>query len=106
MEQVRLASWWRLTALVVAMRSPLRVRAPAVVASVPEHRGLDDMIGQRKDLREGWRAFVVDYPDELLDRACYRHPYAGRLSLDQCLITLQEHLRHHAKQIAGIRARS
>jgi len=46
------------------------------------------------------------YPDALLDRACYRHPYAGRLSLDQCLITLQEHLRHHAKQVARIQERS
>ena len=106
MEKVRLASWWRLTALVVALRSPLRVRAPAVVATVPEHRGLDDLLEERKELRESWRAFIAGYPDELLDRACYRHPYAGRLSLDQCLITTQEHLTHHAKQVARIRDRS
>ena len=106
MEKVRLASWWRLTALVVALRSPLRVRAPAVVATVPEHRGLDDLLEQRKGLLEGWRAFIAGYPDELRDRACYRHPYAGRLSLDQCLITLQEHLRHHTKQVARIKERS
>ena len=106
MERVRLASWWRLIALVVALRSPLRVRAPAVVAKVPEHRGLDEMLEQREGLREGWRAFVAGYPDELLDRACYRHPFAGRLSLGQCLITIQEHLTHHAKQVARIRERS
>ena len=100
MEKGRLASWWRLIALVVALRSPLRVRAPEVVATVPEHRRLDDLLEERKGPREGWHAFVTGYPDELLDRACYRHPYAGRLSLDQCLITLQEHLGHHAKQVA------
>ena len=106
MERVRLASWWRLSALVVALRSPLRVRAPQVVASVPERRDLGDMREQRETIRTGWRAFVEGYPDELLDRACYRHPFAGRLSLDQCLITIQEHLTHHAKQVARIRERS
>ncbi len=103
MPKVRLTSWWRLGGLVLALRSPLRVRAPEVVATVPEHRALGDLREQREAIRAGWRAFIERYPDELLDRACYRHPFAGRLSLDQCLITLQEHLSHHAKQVARIR---
>lgn len=92
----------RLGLLVLALRSPLKVRAPEVVAVVPERAELPGLRCEREQMGRAWREFAASCPDPLAARAVYRHPFAGRLSLEQCVVTLQEHLRHHARQVARL----
>jgi hypothetical protein len=94
-----LASRLRRTAVALALASPLRFRAPAVVATVP-----DEVDPAR--LRERWEAVRGDlrelldtFPPEVQGRLVFRHPVGGRLGLADTLAVLQAHLDHHLPQV-------
>lgn len=58
------------------------------------------------DLRNEWltsrkelRIFVEDCPSNIFDKEIYKHPFAGKLSLDGMLTFFEEHFDRHRKQI-------
>ena len=86
------ASRLRRATLQLALALPLRFRAPAVAASVPDAIDPDALRARWAEVRRAWR--------ELLDgRLVFRHPVAGRLSLADTLAVLQAHLDHHVPQV-------
>ena len=94
-----LASRLRRMAVALALASPLRFRAPAVVGTVP-----DEVDPAR--LRERWEAVRGDlrelldtFPPEVQGRLVFRHPFAGRMGLADTLAVLQAHLDHHVPQV-------
>jgi uncharacterized damage-inducible protein DinB len=98
-----LAARLRLTLLVLALRSPLRVRAPDNVADVPESESPEQIARRWDEVRASLRALVSSYPSDHLQTAIFRHPFAGRLSLAHMLTFMGEHLAHHVRQIEAIR---
>jgi uncharacterized damage-inducible protein DinB len=86
-------------ALAVFLRLPFKVSAPVRSADVPDTAELSDLEREWDEVRNGLRTFVGDLPAELAGRAIYRHPVAGRLSLEQTLRFLIEHLSRHTRQI-------
>ena len=95
----------RLLGLQLYLASPLRTRAPAASAGVPEHSALDELSARWDGMREEWRTLLESFPPELLGRMVFRHPFAGLLSLTHALGFLQAHLDHHARQVrAALRA--
>jgi hypothetical protein len=97
----------RLLAVEAVLASPLRVRAPDVVAEVPPHLDADELRGRWESVRGDLRALVEEFPPELLDRLVFRHPMGGRLTLAHALGTLEAHLDHHLPQVAraaGVRS--
>jgi len=97
------AARFRLALLVLALRSPLRVRAPKNVADVPEGESPDATARRWDEVRVSLRALVSSFPSEHLQTAIFRHPFAGRLSLAHMLTFMGEHLAHHVRQIETIR---
>ena len=88
---------------VAALVSPLKFKAPAPVdvgrqdlLDAPTlddvHRGL---LATRADLRR----LLATAPASWLSGAVYRHPAAGRMSLDDLALMLLAHHNRHAKQI-------
>ncbi|MFT6865259.1 MAG: hypothetical protein ACJA08_000076 [Cyclobacteriaceae bacterium] len=52
--------------------------------------------------RESWRKFLDVYPDEYMSKAIFKHPVAGRISLESSIWFFEAHLRHHEYQIDRI----
>ena len=93
------ASYWRLALLKVALRSPLRAKAPDRVAHPEADTTLAAVRAHWDGVGQGWRELVEGFPPSLVDRAVYRHPRVGRLSLAHTIDSLHEHLAHHRRQI-------
>lgn len=86
------------------LRLPFKVKAPGRTDQVPEHAELDELERNWSEVRRDLEAFVEQYPEELAGAAIYKHPLAGRLSLDQTLQFLIDHLRRHGGQIERVLA--
>jgi hypothetical protein len=89
----------RLLAVEAVLASPLRVRAPDVVAEVPPHVDADELRSRWEAVRDDLRALVEEFPAELLDRLVFRHAIGGRMTLAHALGTLEAHLDHHLPQV-------
>lgn len=89
----------RLLALKLAMVSPVRFRAPAITAEVPEEADPAAVFAQWDEVREKWRRLLDEFPDEIRDRMVFRHTLVGLMGMDDTLVFLQTHLDHHARQI-------
>jgi uncharacterized damage-inducible protein DinB len=97
-------SWVRMVAVAALLRSPLRRKAPSATADPPAAVGLSEARARWDRVRAEWAAFLDAFPPEMLGRAVFRHPFAGRMSIAHTLGFMQEHQRHHARQIARLRA--
>jgi hypothetical protein len=94
-----LSSALRGWALGVALRSPLRRKAPQVAQPAGDPESLDEVRARWDEVRERWRARLECYPDALQSKAIFRHPFAGRLNMRQTLRVLDDHLLHHTRQV-------
>jgi hypothetical protein len=94
-----LTSRMRLLALKGAMVSPVRFRAPAITADVPDEVDSAETLALWQETREGWRKLLAGFPEELLDRMVFRHTLVGLMGLRDTLAFLQTHLDHHVRQI-------
>ena len=99
-----LASLARLAVGAAVLRSPLRRKAPARTADPPASRSLSEAREHWDRVRADWGAFLQSLPPDLVGRAVFRQPFAGRKSNAHTLGFMDEHLRHHAKQIERLRA--
>ena len=100
---VTVSGWLRVLWLAVALRSPLRIKAPAAAADVPEREDLAKTRRRWDEVRSQWRVLLERFPPELKRKGVLRHPFAGRMTLAQALAFTAEHVRHHEKQIEAIR---
>lgn len=98
-----IAAWFRVAALVAGLRSPVRFKAPATVAEVPDTGDLRSASLAWAEVREEWREFLETFPPALDERLVFRHPFVGRLGPAQVLIFLREHQDNHVRQIGRIR---
>jgi hypothetical protein len=89
----------RLLVVEAALASPLRVRAPEVVAEVPPRVDVGELRSRWDAVRSELRALVESFPPALSDRLVFRHAFAGRMTLAHALGTLEAHLDHHLPQV-------
>jgi uncharacterized damage-inducible protein DinB len=85
----------------MSLRSPLRFRAPATISAenLPEQSTLGEVREQWQVVRTDWTRFLQDLPDDVLQKAVYRHPRAGRLTWAGMLAFFRAHLSRHTRQI-------
>lgn len=102
LKRAGVASLLRRLALGIALRSPLRARAPAIAVPDAEPVGLQVSRERWDQVRAGLQEFLDGFPADLLDRAVMRHPSVGRLRLEHTLGFLQDHFDHHVRQIERI----
>lgn len=92
-------SFWRMAVVVVALRSPYRAKAPERTAH-PEAETTLAAVRERWDgVRRDWQELLDALPPSLVDRAVFRHPRVGMVSLAHTLAFLQAHQSHHRRQI-------
>ena len=94
-----LTSRLRALTLEVVLASPLRLRAPAVTASVPAVLDPAGLRAQWDEARASWRGLLDGFPAALERRLVFRHPLVGLLGLADTLGFLQAHLDHHLRHV-------
>ncbi|MEM1182981.1 MAG: DinB family protein [Acidobacteriota bacterium] len=96
----------RSLALTAVLAADIPIKAPAVVAAVPESETLDfETLWEDWDaVRREWRSVAEDLPPEGHGEALYKHPIAGTLNLSQCLKFQSDHAARHTRQIRKILA--
>lgn len=98
-ERAGLAERVRSWILRVAMRSPFRFTAPPVSTDLPARDRLRNVASRWAEVRAGARETLGEIPSDTIDRAIYRHPVVGVMSVDQAVGFLEDHLAHHERQI-------
>jgi len=94
-----LGSRLRRGAVQLGLALPLRFRAPAVAAVVPDVVEPALLRARWDEVRAGWRELLSTFPADLEGRLVFRHPRAGRMGLADALAVLQAHLDHHVPQV-------
>lgn len=89
----------RTLALVVTLATPLKFKAPRVVADVPDNPPVDGGLARWEAVRVDLKGMIETLPEELMARALFRHPVAGRMNMSQTLDFMIAHLKHHTKQL-------
>lgn len=92
----------RSSLLSFGLRSRMRFKAPSFAAVVPERLKFSDIEDEWGEVRGGWALMLEEFPSEALDRAVFRHPFAGRMSLGHAVRFVEDHLAHHERQIERI----
>ena len=88
----------------VSLNSPIKFKAPEGVSgqNLPDYVGFWEEVKQWKEQRVKFRQFLSSLPDELMQKEVYKHPFAGRLSLEGMLDFIIYHFDRHHKQIRSI----
>jgi len=94
-ERMRAASLW------FYLNLPFKFKAPALVSdeNLPGFTTLALSRDRWLDIRQRWTVFLQQLPEEMLDKAVYRHPFVGRLSWMGTLRFFHFHFQRHRKQI-------
>jgi len=94
-----IASRLRRLAVQAALVLPLRLRAPAATAAVPEEIDPAELRARWEETRRRFRELLDGFPAALENRLVFRHPFVGLMGLADTLAFLQAHLDHHARQV-------
>ena len=101
LKKAGIGDWWRSLLLRFYLHAPFKFKAPAAVAE--ENLPTDKTLSETQALWLKQRRELVDqlksYPTELFTKSLYKHPFAGRLTLDDMLMFYQDHFDRHRKQI-------
>jgi len=93
------ASRLKRLALQASLVLPLRFRAPAATAAVPDDIDPADLRARWEATRQRWRELLEGFPPALEDRLVFRHPFVGLMGLADTLAFLEAHLEHHILQL-------
>ena len=100
-EKVGLGVHWRSLCLNAALYLPIKFKAPASSNSdtLPETSTFSELNEYWQRGRSEWLDFLTQMPDNLTDKAVYKHPRAGRIGWLQMLSFFEQHFDRHRKQI-------
>jgi uncharacterized damage-inducible protein DinB len=94
---------WRNLLLQIAMRTPVKIKAPAAVGGNPEVFPAQPswtLLTQRyQQVREAWAQFLGELSEPETQLMFYKHPRAGHLSFAQALAFFNVHFDRHCKSI-------
>ncbi len=85
------------------LQTGLKWKAPSYISNPNGDYSLSEIKSKWEATRMKIHDYIDNYPDEWLNRAVYKHPMAGRLSLIQAIDSFIYHQRHHVHQINRIR---
>lgn len=83
------------------LKSPLKRKAPAAISGdqLPLKSTFWEVAKAWRTDREQLREYLNELPKDHFSKELYKHPFAGRMSLDGMLSFFQNHYARHKKQI-------
>jgi Protein of unknown function (DUF1569). len=100
-EKSGLGARLRMALLLLTLRSPIKFRAPASASSekIPEKAAFAETVERWRKVRAEWSDFFENMPENIADKAAYRHPRAGRITFEQMTQFFSGHFKRHRDQI-------
>ncbi len=98
-------NWWKLQLTILLLRSPLKFKAPAKVADIPNSGSLEELKVAFAKTRKDMEEFIYALPSEYHNKLLFRHPRSGMLSLNQTISFLHSHWVHHRAQLKTLEQR-
>lgn len=91
--------------LSIALRSPLKFKAPKAIELYPSNTNKPEELLERwQQVRKEYKAYLEQVPASVEQKPLFRHPRAGALTLSQMLAFMAEHLDHHQRQVKELLA--
>lgn len=83
------------------LRLPIKYNAPEVTsgASLPEYSTLKELSERWRSIRSEWTDFFSQLPENLEDKAVFKHHVVGRIGWNQMLQFFRTHFKRHRRQI-------
>ncbi|MEQ9402987.1 MAG: DinB family protein [Cyclobacteriaceae bacterium] len=103
MQEVNFINNFKMWVVCGFLGTGLKWKAPSYISNPEGNYTLDEIRKIWEATRSEIRNFIEQYPEELLNHAVYKHPMAGRLSLEQAVDSFVYHQRHHVYQLRRIR---
>ena len=91
--------------LKLILKMPFRFKAPKIVSEVPDDIDFKETKNQWDQIRKEMRELFDNLPEDFLNKNIFKHALAGRMNIYQMLSFMEEHFRHHVKQIDRIARR-
>ena len=81
--------------------APIKTKAPTHISgsALPDYATLGELSGEWKNDRLKLRLLLESLPEDIFDKALFKHPIAGRLSISGMLSFFESHFARHKKQI-------
>lgn len=92
----------RTLALVVALGSPFRFKAPEVISAEPDNPEPEEALKAWSGVRVELRELLESLPEDVMGRALFKHPVAGRMNMSQTIDFMMAHMKRHGRQMQGI----
>ena len=92
----------RFFVLKLMLQTPLRFKAPEIVSEAPDNGDFNYIKSQWDQTRKELRKLLDDLPEEFLNKNIFKHAIAGKMNIYQTLGFMEEHFKHHLKQIDRI----
>jgi len=89
--------------LKLALALPVKFRAPKIAEVQEEAPDFEELLNEWNSIRNDFHELLTETDDENFVKMVYKHPRAGYLSLKQAIEFMEDHIRHHQKQIERIR---
>lgn len=101
LKAVGLSAKWRTFLLKNYLKTPIKFKAPKMVSTeaMPTVSDFQEMAARWKNSRKELKIYLESLPQELDNKAIYKHPVAGRLGLDGMVLFFDIHFDRHRKQI-------
>jgi len=84
------------------LNSPVKFKMPKKMPEPTNDLSFSELKMQFDKNRAMLRELIESFPQEDLDKLIFKHPFAGRFSLHQTIVFLENHYKHHEKQIDRI----
>ncbi len=88
--------------LSLALWSPLKFKAPSVVADIPDVPDYELLKEEFRDLRSELRTLMSNLEEQHLQRTVMKHPRIGPINIVQTMSFFQSHFVHHERQIRNL----
>lgn len=101
LKTANMATKMRQKLLMTYLSTPMKFKAPKGVdtPALPYESNWEQVEHEWENVRKELRAFLSILPAEMFEKEIYKHPFAGRLSLEGMLVFFEGHFDRHVKQI-------
>ncbi|MCB0662129.1 MAG: DinB family protein [Saprospiraceae bacterium] len=101
LKPANMATKMRQKLLTTYLSTPMKFKAPESVGTqaLPYESNWESVEIEWANVRKELRAFLSVLPEEMFEKEVYKHPFAGRLSLEGMLVFFEGHFDRHVKQI-------
>ena len=93
----------RMTLSKVFLQSSIKWKAPNYISNPEGDFTFSEIKDKWEKTRKKTKQYVNEYPEELLNKLVYKHPFAGRLDLANAIDSFTYHQRHHMHQLKRIK---